>query len=51
MNPYLEKGIFKELKDISVFNSVKVSYDSIEWQNEVDMAPEMFYEDSIPYLK
>lgn len=51
MNPYLEKGIFKELKDIQLFNSVKVSFDSIEWQNEADMDPEMLYEDSIPYYK
>ncbi|WP_294360188.1 DUF2442 domain-containing protein [uncultured Clostridium sp.] len=51
MNPYLGKGIFKELKDISIFNSVKVSFDSIEWQNEADMDPEILYEDSIPYCK
>ena len=51
MNPYLEKGIFKELKDIQLFNSVKVSFDSIEWQNEADMDPEMLYEDSILYYK
>ena len=51
MNPYLEKGIFKELKDIVMFNSVKVSFDSIEWQNEADMDPEVLYEDSIPYYK
>lgn len=51
MNPYLGKGIFKELKDINIFNSVKVSFDSIEWQNEADMDPEILYEDSIPYCK
>ena len=51
MNPYLEKGIFKELKDIGMFNSVKVSFDSIEWQNEADMDPEVLYEDSVPYYK
>ena len=49
MKPYLEKGIFKELKDKSLFNSVKISYDSIEWENEADIDPEMVYEDSVPY--
>lgn len=49
MKPFLEKGIFKELKDKSLFNSVKISYDSIEWENEADMDPEMLYEDSVPY--
>ena len=47
MSPYLGKGIFKELKDKSKFNSVKVCFDTIEWENEADMDPEMLYEDSI----
>ncbi|MDD6770499.1 DUF2442 domain-containing protein [Inconstantimicrobium porci] len=41
--------MFKELKDKSLFNSVKISYDSIVWENEADMDPEMLYEDSVPY--
>lgn len=49
MKPFLEKGIFKDLKDKSLFNSVKISYDSIEWENEADMDTEMLYEDSVPY--
>ena len=49
MKPYLENGIFKELKDKSMFNSVRVSFDTIEWENEADMDPEMLYEDSVPY--
>ncbi|MGL4731778.1 MAG: DUF2442 domain-containing protein [Clostridium sp.] len=49
MKPYLEKGVFKELKDISIFNSAKVSFDTIEWKNEADLDPEMLYEDSLPY--
>lgn len=49
MNPYLNKGIFKELKDTSMFKSAKVSFDSVEWENEADIDPETLYEDSIPY--
>lgn len=48
MNPYLEKGIFKALKDKSMFNSVKISFDTIEWENKADMDPETLYEESIP---
>lgn len=48
MKPFLNKGIFKELKDESIFNSVKISFDTIEWCNEADMDPEMLYEDSVP---
>jgi hypothetical protein len=44
MNPYLDKGIFNELRDICIFNSVKVSFDTIEWDNEADLDPEFLYE-------
>jgi hypothetical protein len=47
MSPYLDKGIFKELKNKNIFNAVKVSFDSIEWPNEADIDPETLYEDSV----
>jgi len=46
MKPYLEIGKFKELKDKNLFNSVKVSFDSIEWDNQLDLDPEFLYEKS-----
>jgi malate/lactate dehydrogenase len=49
MKPYLNKGIFRELKDISLFKSVKVKFDTVEWENEADIDPETLYEDGIPY--
>jgi hypothetical protein len=48
LSSYLEFGVFSELKDISIFNSVKVSYDSIEWINGADIEPEELYENSVP---
>lgn len=39
MKPYLDFGVFAELKDIEIFNSVKISFDAIEWSNEVDLDP------------
>ncbi len=47
VKPYLDLGIFKELKDKKLFKTVKVSFDSIEWQNEADIDPEVLYKDSI----
>lgn len=47
MKPYLELGIFKSLKDKSLFNTVKVSFDTIEWSNGADIDPETLYEDSL----
>ncbi len=46
VKPYLEIGIFKELKDLSIFNSVKPSLGSIQWANGVDLCPDTLYLDS-----
>jgi len=47
MKPYLNIGIFTELKDIDRFNSVRVCFDTIEWDNEADLDPEILYQSSI----
>ncbi len=47
MKPYLEIGIFKELKDIELFSTVKTSFDTIEWANQADFDPEILYQKSI----
>lgn len=44
-----ENGIFRELKDLSLFKSARVSFDTVEWENEADIDPETLYEDSVPY--
>lgn len=49
MKPLSRKGVFKELKDEKLFKTVKVSFDSIEWANGIDVDPETLYEDGIPY--
>lgn len=49
MSPYLEKGKFKELKNPVLFNTVRVSFDTIEWANEADLCPEFLYTESRPY--
>ena len=46
MKPYLDKGIFSELKDEKKFRSVRVSFDSIEWCNQADLDPELLYDKS-----
>jgi hypothetical protein len=47
MKPYLDIGIFRELKNLDLFNSVKPSFDTIEWDNEADLDPEMLYRESV----
>jgi hypothetical protein len=46
MKPYLDLGIFRELKDIKLFKTVKTSFDTIEWDNEADLDPEFLYQRS-----
>jgi len=46
VKPYLDTGLFKTLKDKNFFRMVKVSYDTIEWPNKVDLDPEVLYEKS-----
>ena len=47
MMPYLETGIFKELKNETLFKTVRVSFDTVEWANEADIDPETLYKDSV----
>jgi hypothetical protein len=48
MNGTLEKGIFKELKDIRIFNTVKAVNGTVQWLHEQDICPDTLYLDSIP---
>lgn len=40
MKPYLNRGIFKELKSVNYFNQVYISFGAVTWPNEQDIAPE-----------
>jgi len=48
VTPYLDKGVFAALKDMSVFRSVRVNFDTVEWANGADLCPEVLYELSVP---
>jgi len=48
VEPYLHKGVFRELRNESLFNSVHVSFDTVEWANGADLCPETIYNESIP---
>ena len=43
VKPYLNMGKFKELKDKKLFESVKISFDTIQWDNNLDFDPEFLY--------
>lgn len=46
VKPYLSIGIFKDLKDLSLFNSVKPFLGSIQWANGLDLCPDTLYIES-----
>jgi len=47
MKPYLDFGpIFRELKDPVMFNTARVSFNTVAWENEADIDPEILYPDS-----
>ena len=45
---YLHRGLFRELKEVSLFQSACVSFDTVEWANGASICPETLYEDSVP---
>ncbi|GBL35869.1 hypothetical protein EMGBS15_14640 [Filimonas sp.] len=47
VKPYLERGIFKQLKNQDLFNTVVVNDGTVLWQNEADFCPDTLYELSI----
>ena len=47
VKPYLNRGIFRELQDKSLFNSVKPFLGSIQWRNGQDFCPDTLYLDSV----
>ena len=44
--PYLDKGVFRELKDVNYFRNVTVAYGTVQWPNEQDFAPETLFIES-----
>ncbi len=48
MKPYLDTGIFRELKDVKLFNTVQVNFNSAVWETGADFDPEVLYNKSSP---
>ncbi len=41
--PFLDKGVFSELKNVDYFKKVKVSFGAIEWPHEQDFSKDTLY--------
>ncbi len=49
--PYLEKGVFRRLKDPAQFRQAYVAFGTVCWPGNLDIAPETLYDRSIPLTK
>lgn len=47
VKPYLSIGLFSELRNMELFKTVRVNFDTIEWQNEIDIDLEVLYSNSV----
>jgi hypothetical protein len=48
LKPYLDRGVFRELKDIHYFNRVGIPFGAVTWPNEQDIAPETLLAEMLP---
>ena len=46
VNSLFNFGRFNELKAKDIFNSVRISFDTIQWSNNLDLDPEFLYKES-----
>lgn len=46
VKPYLNHKAFEQLKNLDIFNSVKIAGLSIEWENGADICPDELYNSS-----
>jgi hypothetical protein len=40
LKPYLDRGVFRELRDVHYFNQVGILLGAVTWPHEQDIAPE-----------
>ena len=43
VKPYLETGVFKNLKNLAMFATAHAEYGTVVWQNNVDFDPDTLY--------
>ncbi len=46
--PYLDFGVFTELKDLSYFKQVRIAFGTVQWPHEQDISPDTLYIESRP---
>lgn len=47
MKPYLDHGVFRELRDITYFNQAGIRFGVVTWPHQQDIAPETLVSEMI----
>ena len=50
MKPYLDRGVFRELRDVRYFNRVGIVLGAVTWPDDQDIAPETLLAEMRPVL-
>ena len=48
LKPYLDHGVFRELRDVHYFNRVGILFGAVTWPHEQDIAPETLLAEMVP---
>ncbi len=48
LNPYLDRSVFRELRNVHYFNQVGILFGAVTWPNEQDIAPETLLSEMLP---
>ena len=48
LKPYLDRGFFRELRNVHYFNQVGILFGAVTWPNEQDIAPETLLAELVP---
>jgi hypothetical protein len=47
VKPYLNLGVFQELKNLDYFKLARITFGTVQWPNEQDISPETLYMDGV----
>jgi hypothetical protein len=51
LKPYLDRGVFRELRDKHYFDKVGIVFGAVTWPHEQDIAPETLVAGMVPVEK
>jgi uncharacterized protein DUF2442 len=48
VTPYLNRGIFTDLKDLNYFKQVTLAFGTVQWPKAQDISPDTLYLEGVP---